>query len=85
MAVSPQEEFECSLGVDPSVRITYKPVQKFRDHGGFMSKTTVFKYRQVIDIKNTQPESITIKVSDQLPLSTEEKIKVGLVEFVVFT
>ncbi|XP_065185223.1 protein F37C4.5-like [Sycon ciliatum] len=78
-AISPLEQFECSLGVDPSVRITYKPVQRFREQSGLMSKTTKFKYSQVIQIKNTQQEPVTIKVIDQLPLSTEEKIKVLLI------
>ena len=75
-AVSPQEDFTCSLGVDPAVKVTYKPVNKFREQSGLLNKTSSTTYQQVIEIKNTHNDAIKILVSDQLPLSTEEKIKV---------
>lgn len=74
--VSPKEEFECSLGVDPSVRVTYKPAKKFRQHHGILTNKTQVKVEQHIEIKNTRLDTCKIKVSDQLPLSTDDKIKV---------
>jgi hypothetical protein len=74
--VSPKEEFECSLGVDRSVRVTYKPVKKFREQHGIITNKTLVKVQQHIEIKNTRQEVCKIKVSDQLPLSTGDKIKV---------
>ncbi|XP_078001412.1 protein F37C4.5-like isoform X4 [Glandiceps talaboti] len=81
-SVSPSEEFECSLGVDPAVRVLYKPIHKYREqHGGIISsKTTTTTYRQVIELKNTRQDAIKIVVHEQLPLSSEEKIKVTLQE-----
>ena len=32
--VSPGEEFECSLGVDAAVRVSYKPCQKYNESSG---------------------------------------------------
>lgn len=44
---SPQEEFNCSLGVDPAIRIDYKPLRKFKTHSGLLSKTITTTYVQV--------------------------------------
>ncbi|XP_006816058.2 protein F37C4.5-like [Saccoglossus kowalevskii] len=79
-SVSPSEEFTCSLGVDPSVRVAYRPIHKYRETGGIISKTTTTTYRQVIEVKNTRQDAIKITVHEQLPLSSEEKIKVHLLE-----
>ena len=44
---SPQEEFTCSLGVDPSIKVEYKPVRKLKEQSGIISKTTSTTYVQV--------------------------------------
>ncbi len=44
---SPQEEFYCSLGVDPAIRIDYKPVKKFKAQTGLLSKQASVTYVQV--------------------------------------
>ena len=75
-AVSPQEEFEVSLGVDPAVKITYKPLNKFEKKSGLVTKYKQIEYHQEIIIKNTKASKIKIKVSDQLPKSSEDKLKV---------
>lgn len=75
-AVSPSEDFTCSLGVDPGVRVMYRPVHKFREASGIVSKTLSTTYKQTIELKNTHAEPVKILVMDQLPISTEEKIKV---------
>ena len=75
-AVSPSEDFTCSLGADPGVQVSYNPVHKYREQAGLLAKTVSTTYRQVIELKNTHRESIHISVSDHLPLATEEKLKV---------
>jgi len=79
-AVSPQEEFEVSLGIDPSVKITYKPVNKFEKKSGLVTKYKQIEFRQEIVIKNTKSSAVKIKITDQLPKSMEEKLKVNLIE-----
>ncbi|XP_041355010.1 protein F37C4.5-like isoform X2 [Gigantopelta aegis] len=79
-AVSPGEEFECSLGVDPAVRVTYKPLSKFRESSGIFSKTACTKYKQVTEVKNSHDYAISVELRDQLPRSSDEKIKVTLIE-----
>ena len=76
-AVSPQEEFEVSLGVDPAVKITYKPVNKFEKKGGFVTKVRQIEFHQGIVVKNTKSSAVKIKITDQLPKSSEDKLKVA--------
>ena len=84
--VSPQESFSCSLGVDPSVKITYHPPKKVvRTQGGSIisisSKQEVTRFSQRISIKNTRPSSLSrIVVQDQVPNSEDSRIKVRLLQ-----
>jgi uncharacterized protein (TIGR02231 family) len=77
---SPQEEFYCSLGVDPAIRVDYKPVRKFKSESGILSKSTTTTYVQVIEVKNTTLSAVRVILSECLPLSNDDKIKVNLVE-----
>lgn len=79
-AVSPSEEFNCSLGVDPAVRVEYKPARKFHEETGLLTRSSVETHEQKIEIKNTKSDAITITVIEQMPLSGEEKIKITLIE-----
>ena len=71
------EEFDVSLGVDPSVKVTYKPVKKFQQRTGVLSKSDITDFHQVIEIKNTKSQPVKILVTDQCPRSTSDKIKVS--------
>ena len=44
---SPQEELIVSLGVDPAIKIDYKPIRKFKGQNGLLAKTTITTYSQV--------------------------------------
>lgn len=71
------EEFDVSLGVDPSVKITYKPVKKFQQRSGVISKSDTTNFHQVIEIKNTKLQPVKIIVTDQCPMTQiTDKIKV---------
>jgi hypothetical protein len=99
--VSPQEEFTCSLGSDASVRIVYKPLHRFKEVQGLLSKANVLRFHQAIEIKNTKTIPIRVRmgssqvvtarvltargggqlvVEDPFPESTDDKIKVQLIE-----
>ncbi|KIM36583.1 hypothetical protein M413DRAFT_31619 [Hebeloma cylindrosporum] len=78
-AVSPQESFDCPLGIDPSIRITYHPRSRKVNRTGFTRKTCSYTFEQRISIFNTKPTSITsLKVLDQLPVSEDSTITVNL-------
>lgn len=78
--VYPMEEFDCSLGVDPAVKVTYKPLKKYRASSGLISKVVNNTHEQVIEVKNTHDYGITLLVTDQLPRSADERVKVQLLE-----
>jgi hypothetical protein len=82
--VSPLESFSVSLGVDPSVRVTYHPQSKKVNlpTGRFMTERRVSTvYQQAISIKNTRSIPLSrLIVKDQVPVSTNAKIKVNVLE-----
>lgn len=78
--VAPTEEFWTYLGIDESVNIDYNLVRKYDSEEGFIGKKkrTVYEYETVI--KNKKGYEIEIVVFDQLPISTDERIIVKLLE-----
>ena len=46
------EEFEIALGADAAVKLEYKPVRKFQQTSGMLSKSRVYNYHQIIEVKN---------------------------------
>lgn len=80
-AVSPRETFECSLGLDPTIRITYLPLSKNLSEGGFYTKTTTSTFIQRVQVHNTK--TIPVKdliIMDQVPVSSNSAVLVKLVE-----
>ena len=75
-AVSPSEKFNCSLGIDPAIKLTISPIKKLRGQTGMISKSVSISYQHVFEVKNTKQEEIKVTLSEQLPLSTDERIKV---------
>jgi len=79
-SASPNEEFEIALGVDPSVKITYKPVHKFLENGGFMSKSNTQTFKYQTEIKNSKSTTIDLILWEQVPVSVYDSIKVKLLQ-----
>ena len=77
--VSPNEDFSTSLGVDQSIRITCQPIATVHNtRSGLLggAKTTLITYTHAFQVKNTRADLVNIKLLEQLPLSTDDRIKV---------
>lgn len=75
------EAFSLSLGVDPSVTVTYsKPVVKRRQTGVFQKEGNGV-YTRVCTITNTKSNrALEGAVHDQIPVSEDERLKVEVVQ-----
>ncbi|KAF9492677.1 hypothetical protein BDN71DRAFT_1396345 [Pleurotus eryngii] len=77
---SPQESFECSLGIDPSIRTTYVPLSKKTSSSGLINKTTTTAYSRQVIIRNTKSIPIeNLKILDRVPISETSQITVKLI------
>ncbi|KIK59443.1 hypothetical protein GYMLUDRAFT_245135 [Collybiopsis luxurians FD-317 M1] len=94
-AAGPDESFDCSLGLDSSIKITYHPLSSKVSHRtpftGFTginslssfgtTKTTSTLYSQRITILNTKRVRIdALKLIDRIPVSEDERIVVKILK-----
>ncbi|KAJ7599850.1 hypothetical protein C8J56DRAFT_812753 [Mycena floridula] len=77
-AVSPKETFDCSLGLDPSIRVTYPRCERKRSETGILGKTAKYDFIQRVAIHNTKTVPVKLKVMDQFPVSENSDIVVKL-------
>jgi len=73
------DTFDLPLGTDASVKVEYKPMKKVSDTQGLISKTHYDNIRREIRLTNTKSTEIVVYVYEQVPLSSDEKIKVKLI------
>ncbi|CAF2050164.1 unnamed protein product [Rotaria magnacalcarata] len=73
------DAFDLPLGTDASVKVEYKPVKKMVDKQGFISKVHHETVHHETHIVNTKATETTVFVYEQIPLSSDEKIKVKLI------
>lgn len=74
------EKFDCSLGVDSTVKVEYKPAYKFLQQLGMINRFSSDAHEQRILVKNSKAaESVLLKIVEHLPKSGDEKIKMKLV------
>ena len=78
--VFPEEKFQLPLGVDPTVKVEYKPLQQLESKSGVISKVRSVTYKHFTTITNTKASPISIKLSDQIPYSSTSKISVKRLE-----
>ncbi|UJR08438.1 hypothetical protein I4U23_012708 [Adineta vaga] len=76
--VCPGDTFDLPLGVDTSVKVTYKPVKKVNDIQGLISKVHLENIYHETCLINTKLSAVTIFVYEQVPLSSNEKIKIKI-------
>eukprot|EP01112_Ceratiomyxa_fruticulosa_P007877 TRINITY_DN2050_c0_g2_i5.p1 TRINITY_DN2050_c0_g2~~TRINITY_DN2050_c0_g2_i5.p1 ORF type:complete len:248 (-),score=49.65 TRINITY_DN2050_c0_g2_i5:74-817(-) len=77
-SVSPGETFSLFLGSDAGIKIDYKSPEKFKEQAGLINKVDLNISEYLTIIKNTKPIPVCLSISDQLPKSDDEKVKVKL-------
>ncbi len=58
------------------MKVVYKPVKRFREEGGLLSKNVTYTYKQVTEICNSRAEPAVVTFQDQIPKSEDVKLKV---------
>jgi len=79
-AVEPGEAFDLSLGLDRSVRVERKQLARKTDLTGFGNDKRRVTYVYKIKVENFKKAPIQLTLTERIPLSQHEKIKVSLEE-----
>jgi uncharacterized protein (TIGR02231 family) len=74
--VSPGEKFELHLGVDESIKVVRKLQKRVGDEKGIFSRSHIEEFSYLITLESNRDTAEHIIVRDQLPVTTDEKIKV---------
>ncbi|RJE25746.1 hypothetical protein PHISCL_01934 [Aspergillus sclerotialis] len=74
------DDFQVSLGIDPSILVAYAKPMVRRVTGGFFAKEDAAVFRRSCWVKNTKSIPVDVIVSDQVPVSQDEKLRVNIVE-----
>jgi len=78
--VGPNELFDCPLGLDPSIKVTYPPVSKKESQSGLLNKQRVRSYTQTIAVHNAKATAIQrLHILDHIPVSEDAEIAVKLI------
>jgi uncharacterized protein (TIGR02231 family) len=73
--------FNMSLGIDPGIEVKYsKPSVKPLAGALFFNKEDGAKFRRSTWLKNTKGVTVDLLVSDQIPISDDEKLRVRVLE-----
>ncbi|CAJ0936053.1 unnamed protein product, partial [Mesorhabditis belari] len=74
------DEFRCSLGLDPAVKIEYRAPNRLLEQVGFMSKSQLITQEQTIALRNAKVnQTVQLTVREHIPKSNDDKIKVSIV------
>ncbi|CAM9543217.1 unnamed protein product [Ectocarpus fasciculatus] len=78
--VSPGESFNIFLGVDPALKVEYRPCRTSAKTKGLFSSTEVKQYEYCTVLRNTKQNLCRVIVAEILPRSNDENISVELIE-----
>jgi uncharacterized protein (TIGR02231 family) len=74
--VMPGEKFDLALGADEGISVKHRRVTKFTEDTGLTNSGKRITYEYVIVVQNNKSAAERVVVSDQLPVSRNEKITV---------
>ncbi|KAJ7327507.1 hypothetical protein DFH08DRAFT_655159, partial [Mycena albidolilacea] len=72
-----QENLDCPLGLDPSIRITYPPISKQLSQSSFYKKSATHRFTQCITVQNTKSVPVNgLCIVNQIPALRNTQVKV---------
>jgi hypothetical protein len=78
--VSPNQVFDLPLGVDPAIHVNYpKPSVHRSTQGLIFNKESAQVFSRSIWLNNTKSAPVDMLVLDQLPVSEDERLRIGIV------
>jgi uncharacterized protein (TIGR02231 family) len=77
-AVAPGESTEVSFGIDDRVKAKRELVRRFKTQTGFLSKSERIEFVFRTTVENLHAKSIPIDILEQIPVSRQREIKVGV-------
>ena len=72
----PGEKFDLALGADEGIDVKYERLKRYAEETGMFSKDNRVSYEYRITIENKKRMAVRVLVSDQVPVSRNEKIVV---------
>jgi len=78
--IMPADSFSLNLGIDDAIRVERKIVSRFTESVGTFSTKTRTRYEFENIIENHKKYPVEVALTDQLPVSADEKIVVELLE-----
>lgn len=78
--ISPDEKFELAMGADRGLDIKRRRVSKQQGEFGLLQKANFAEYTFEVAVSNNKPGAQTLTVVEPLPQSTEQAVKVQLLE-----
>jgi uncharacterized protein (TIGR02231 family) len=78
--VMPGEKFNLSFGVDEGIKVERKTVGEVAENGSFLSGNLRWAASYMITVTNNKTVPAAVEVTDQIPVSRNEKIVVEQVE-----
>lgn len=78
--VSPGESFNIFLGVDPALKVEYRPCRTSSSTKGLFASTEVKHYEYCTVLRNTKQNLCRVIVAEILPRSSDEEIVVELLD-----
>jgi uncharacterized protein (TIGR02231 family) len=78
-AVAPMQTFKVNFGQDQNIKVKRARTKKFEESTGITGKYRKITYEYKITLENFKPADVTVRVLDQMPVSTDERIVVKLI------
>ncbi len=76
--IGPGEKHEMGFGIDDKVKIKYAELKRAKGETGLFTSSKTDKRQFKITVKNLHDKPVTVRIIDQIPFTTNEKIKVEL-------